>query len=194
MGFRPLFCLGLCLSHGDSISRSMRVPDWLNVGIAEHMDALRRITERVGAIAAPIIRALGLELVEVWYSGQGPRPLVRVFIDRPEGVRLADCEQLHHSLGHALDVEDPIPHPYTLEVSSPGVDRPFNKREDYQRSAEKRVRVKLKRQYDGEWRLSGRLVSVSDIGIVVALQEKRGEKTIGVTWDDIAETRRDVEF
>ena len=172
----------------------MRVPDWLNVGIAEHMDASRRITERVGAIAAPIIRALGLELVEVSYSGQGPRPLVRVFIDRPEGVRLADCEQLHHSLGHALDVEDPIPHPYTLEVSSPGVDRPFKKREDYQRSAEKRVRVKLKRQYDGEWRLSGRLMSVSDIGIVVALQEKRGERTIAVTWDDIAETRRDVEF
>jgi ribosome maturation factor RimP len=86
------------------------------------------IAERVRTIAAPIARSLGVDVVDVECVGQGMRTLVRVFLDKPGGVSLEDCGQVHVSLSHALDVEDPIPHSYTLEVSSPGLDRPFKRR------------------------------------------------------------------
>ena len=158
------------------------------------MEVVQQVTERVRAIACPIVRALGLELVEVACSGRGPRTVVRVFIDKPEGVQLADCEQVHQSLGHALDVEDPIPHAYTLEVSSPGLDRPFRDRQEYLKSIEKKVRVKLRRPSDGHWRVSGRLVEVEASGIVVVPEEERGRRTVRVPWEDIVETCREVEF
>ncbi len=158
------------------------------------MEAVQQVTERVRAIASPIVRVLGLELVEVACLGRGPRTLVRVFIDNPGGVQLTDCEQVHQSLGHALDVEDPIPHAYTLEVSSPGLDRPFRNRQEYLKSIEKRVRVKLKRPSNGHWRVSGRLVEVEASGVVVLLEEERGHRTLRLPWEDIVETCREVEF
>ena len=158
------------------------------------MEASQQVAERVRAIATPIVRALGLALVEVTCSGQGSKTLVRVFIDKPGGVQLADCEQVHQSLGHALDVEDPIPHTYTLEVSSPGLDRPFRSREDYQRSIQKKVRIKLARPWHGEWRLLGQLVEVEGTGISLLVKEGRREKIVRVPWEDLAETRREVEF
>ncbi len=158
------------------------------------MEVVQQVTERVRAIACPIVRALGLELVEVVCSGRGPRTVVRVFIDKPDGVQLADCEQVHQSLGHALDVEDPIPHAYTLEVSSPGLERPFRNRAEYQKSIAKKVRVKLKRPSDGQWRVSGRLVEVQASGVVVALGEGRAQRTVHLLWEDIAEACREVEF
>ena len=88
------------------------------------MPACEQIAQAVRSIATPIVRALDLELVDVECTGQGARTMVRVFIDKPNGVNVSDCEQVHVSLSHALDVQDPIPHTYTLEVSSPGLDRP----------------------------------------------------------------------
>ncbi len=158
------------------------------------MEAVEQVTERVRAIASPIVRALGLELVEVVCSGHGPRTLVRVFIDKPGGIQVADCESVHHSLGHALDVEDPIPHAYTLEVSSPGLDRPFRNREEYQKSIEKKVRVKLKRPSEGHWRVSGRLVEVEASGIVVTFEEGRVHRTVRLPWEDIVAACREVEL
>jgi len=126
-----------------------------STGVAQTRDA-RPLAERVRAIAAPIIRALALELVEVQCAGHGTRTVIRVFVDKPGGVVVGDCEQVHLSLGHALDVEDPIPHAYTLEVSSPGLDRPLRRREDFQRSVGKLVSVKLRRPHNGQWRVVGR--------------------------------------
>jgi ribosome maturation factor RimP len=153
-----------------------------------------QVAERVRVIAAPIVRALALELVEVECTGQGPRTLVRVFIDKPGGVTVADCEQVHQSLGHALDVEDPIPHAYTLEVSSPGLDRPLRRRGDYERAKEKLVNLKLRRPCDGQWRLIGRLIDLNDAGVTLACARETGERTVAVGWDAIAEARLEVEF
>src|SRR5207237_129864 len=142
------------------------------------MENPQQIAERVKAIAAPIVWALGLELVEVACSGQGGRTVLRVFIDKPGGVSLNDCEQVHLSLGTALDVEDPIPHAYTLEVSSPGLDRPFRKREDYCRSVGKQVCVKLRRPHEGQWRVVGRRVEVGETGVTMPLRQSTQNKTI----------------
>jgi ribosome maturation factor RimP len=114
-------------------------------------------------------------------------------VDKPSGVTLDDCERVHVSLGHALDVEDPIPHAYVLEVSSPGLDRPLKNREDYQRSKGKLVNVKLRRSLDGQWRLIGRLVDVDDRGIVLMPAGSPGQ-TVQVEWDVIAQGRLEVEL
>ena len=153
-----------------------------------------QVAERVRAIAAPIVRALDLELVEVECTGQGPRTLLRVFIDKPGGVTLTDCEQVHQSLGRALDVEDPIPHAYTLEVSSPGLDRPLRHRGDYQRAKGKLVNFKLRRPCDGQWRLIGRLIDLNEAGVTLACTRETAERTVQVGWDAIAEARLEVEF
>lgn len=85
------------------------------------------LNARIQELAAPILQTHGLELVEVACVGQGSRTVVRVFIDKPGGITLTDCEQAHRSLSPALDVIDPFPHAYTLEISSPGLDRPLRK-------------------------------------------------------------------
>jgi ribosome maturation factor RimP len=104
----------------------------------------RPVIDRLQEIISPILWSLGLDLVEVLCVGQGPRSIVRVLIDKPGGVTITDCEQAHKALGPALDVADPFPHAYTLEVSSPGLDRPFKRLEDYRRALGKRVNIKLR--------------------------------------------------
>lgn len=154
----------------------------------------QHIADAVRSVVAPILRALGLELVDVECSGQGSRTLVRVFIDKPGGVSVADCEHVHLSLGHALDVEDPIPHGYTLEVSSPGLDRPLKRRADYERSLGKRVRMKLRAPRDGQWRVVGRLVEVSETGVMLAETGPPSEPPLQIEWGAVAEARLEVEF
>jgi ribosome maturation factor RimP len=151
-----------------------------------------QIVESVRDIASPIVRALDLDLVDVECVGQGARTLLRVFIDKPGGVSLEDCEQVHHSLGHALDVNDPIPHAYTLEVSSPGLDRPFKRRADYERAQGKLITMKLREARGGQWRMGGRLVAVDDDG--VTLEEDSQRERHHVRWDMIAETRFQITF
>jgi ribosome maturation factor RimP len=154
----------------------------------------QHIEDLVRAIASPIIRALALELVDVVCSGRGGHTLVRVFIDKPGGVTLGDCEQVHVSLGHALDVENPIPHAYTLEVSSPGLDRPLKQRAEYERSCGKRVRLKLRTPLNGQWSVVGTLLAVDDLGVTVGVPGGKTETPLHLEWTMIAETRREIEF
>lgn len=150
--------------------------------------------QSVRSIATPIVRALDLELVDVECAGQGARTMVRVFIDKPNGVNVSDCEQVHLSLSHALDVQDPIPHAYTLEVSSPGLDRPLKRREDYVRSIGKLVNLKLARPSDGQWRVSGRLRSLNEEGVLLEISGSKQVEAKLVAWDAIGQARLEVEF
>jgi ribosome maturation factor RimP len=152
------------------------------------------IAERVRTIAAPIARALGVDVVDVECVGQGQRTLVRVFLDKPGGVSLEDCGQVHVSLSHALDVEDPIPHAYTLEVSSPGLDRPFKRREQYHRALGTVVNLKLRTPINGQWRVVGTLREVRDDGVTLSVEEKRSEQILQIAWESIAEGRPEVRF
>lgn len=152
------------------------------------------VAQRVQEVAAPILWAMGIELVEVVCVGQGPRTIVRVFIEKPGGVSLQDCERVHMALGPALDVADPIPHAYTLEVSSPGLDRPFKHLADYQRALDRLVSVKFARPFEGQWRMVGRLQAADEAGIVLTFPQGKGERTERFTWDWIAAARLEVEF
>ena len=99
----------------------------------------------------PAIEALGYELVELEF----PPHLLRIYIDREGGITVDDCEVVSRQVSAVLDVEDPIPGAYTLEVSSPGLDRPLRKEADFVRFAGERAKVELALPKDGRRRFTG---------------------------------------
>lgn len=102
----------------------------------------RDIEQKVWPVLEPVMAVDGYELVEVEYTHEEGRWVLRLYIDRPEGVTVADTTAVTHIVDPLLDVEDPIPHAYHLEVSSPGLDRPLRKPEHFQRYAGEVVRIK----------------------------------------------------
>lgn len=152
-------------------------------------DNVQPVADRLQDIISPILWTLGLELIDVMCVGQGPRSVVRVLINKPDGVTIADCEQAHKALGPALDVADPFPHAYTLEVSSPGLDRPFKRLQDYQRAIGKDVSLKLRQPLEGQWRVTGRLMDVDDQGVVLALLVPRISEPMRLDRERIAEAK-----
>ena len=149
---------------------------------------------RVQEVAAPILESYGMELVEAVCVGQGPGTVIRIFIDKPGGVTLTDCEQAHRSLSPALDVIDPFPHAYTLEVSSPGLDRSLRGPQDYRRLIGHPVTLKLREPIQAQWRLTGTVVEVEDRAVTIAVQHKKTTERIRLEFDQIALARRKVEF
>ncbi len=148
------------------------------------------VVDRVQEVISPILWALGIELVEVVCVGQGPRSVVRVLIDKPGGVTVIDCERAHKALGPALDVADPFPHAYTLEVSSPGLDRPFKRLQDYQRAIGKEVSLKLRQPLNGQWRVIGRLAEADEQAVLLTLSREAAEpQMLRVEQEQIADAR-----
>lgn len=150
----------------------------------------RSAIDRLQEVIAPILWSLGLELVEVVCVGQGSRSVVRVLIDKPGGVTITDCEQAHKALGPALDVADPFSHAYTLEVSSPGLDRPFKRLQDYQRALGKQVTLKLRQPHEGQWKVTGELTHVDEQAVVLTVPVgKSGQETLTLEPEAIADAR-----
>ena len=99
----------------------------------------KKVTEVVEAFAQPIVEELNLELVDVEYVKEGQDWFLRVFIDSEKGVDIEECGAVSERLSEALDKEDPIPHLYFLDVSSPGAERPLKKEKDFQQAVEESV-------------------------------------------------------
>ena len=106
----------------------------------------------------PAVAALGYELVDLQLRVGRGHGLVRLFIDAESGITLEDCEKVSREVSALLDVEDPIPGDYNLEVSSPGLDRKLVRPSDYDRFAGCRVKVRLLKLVNGRRRLSGVLL------------------------------------
>ena len=151
---------------------------------------------QVQRIAEPIAQALCLEIVEIECHGKGAKTIVRVIVEKEGGVGLQDCEQFHHSLGRALDVADPIPHAYRLEVSSPGVDRPLRRRKDYDEAVGRHIRVKVREPAQGQGTVVGQLAAVDDQGITlqVPVRKSRMPRRVVLAWDVIAQAKREIEW
>ncbi len=158
------------------------------------MKESRPVVDRISDVVSPILWALGLELVDVMCVGQGARSVVRVYIDKPSGVTVDDCGRAHLAIGPALDVADPFPHAYMLEVSSPGLDRAFKRTQDYRRALGKQVSVKLRQPIDGQWRVVGVLKEVNEQGVTIVVHGPRSEQLLILEFDSIAEARRAVTF
>jgi ribosome maturation factor RimP len=115
------------------------------------------IVERATEIAERVASSEGMEVVELEWKGGGNNRVLRIFIDKPGGISLADCENISHQVGAILDVEVVIPVHYTLEVSSPGLDRKLLRPADYQRFMGKKAKVRLRAPIDGRRHFAGRL-------------------------------------
>ncbi len=100
------------------------------------------VRERVVELIEPVVKDRGLELVEVEYKMGSGGWILRVYIDKAGGVTIDDCVDVSQEVGVILDVNDPIPHSYNLEVSSPGLDRPLRKREDFLRFKGERIKLR----------------------------------------------------
>lgn len=125
------------------------------------------LEERVREIAARVAADHALELVHAEVIGSGRNPAVRIFIDKPGGVTHADCSEVSLHIGTILDVEDFIGPSYTLEVSSPGLERGLYKREDYERFAGQEARIKMRGPVGNQRNFRGPILGVDDDSAVI---------------------------
>ena len=146
---------------------------------------------RIREIADRVAVSEGLELVDVEFLGRGPNAVLRIFLDKPDGITVRDCERVSSQLGAILDVEDVIPSRYTLEVSSPGLDRRLVKPADYERFAGKRIKLVLKTPLAGRRRFHGTLRGILDGR--VQLQEENGE-TMAIEHGEIEKANLVIEW
>jgi ribosome maturation factor RimP len=124
-------------------------------------DEREAIRTKIATLGEQFAASMGMELVLVEVKGDGGRSVVRVFIDQPGGISLNDCERFSKRFSVLLDVEDVIPFSYTLEVSSPGLDRPLAKEEHFLRFAGKNARVRTRLPISGQRNFTGKIVGVA---------------------------------
>jgi ribosome maturation factor RimP len=143
------------------------------------------LRERLMALVEPPLGRLGYELVDLEYSSQRSHAVVRLFIDRPAGVGLEDCEKVSREMSALFDAEDPIPSAYTLEVSSPGFDRVLRTRAHFGRFVGSRVFVELKEPRAGRRRYTGTLLTVDEGGIALEVDREQ----VAMRFEEIGKAR-----
>ncbi|HLF58856.1 MAG TPA: ribosome maturation factor RimP [Alphaproteobacteria bacterium] len=134
------------------------------------------LPERVERMIAPALDAMGYDVVRVLLTG-GPRGVLQVMAERRDGIPMTvdDCAGISRAISALLDVEDPVPGAYTLEVSSPGIDRPLVKERDFERFAGHEARIETKRPIAGRRRFRGRLEGLSPEGVRIMTEEGPAE-------------------
>ena len=123
--------------------------------------------EELRGLLEPAIERLGYELTDLELKFSGRQAVLRLFIDRPAGVGLDDCEKVSRAVSALLDVEDPLPGRYNLEVSSPGLDRKLTKPAHFQRFTGETLKVQMRFPIEGRRRFRGQLLSADDRNIVL---------------------------
>lgn len=147
------------------------------------------IDRRLAAIAEPVARSLGFELVRLRLMG-GTRKTLQIMAQRPDGrMEVEDCARLSTALSAVLDVEDPIAEAYTLEVSSPGIDRPLTRLQDFETWAGHEAKLETEILIDGRRRFRGVLQGVEGEEVLLALEEQGEMVTVGLRFDWIADAK-----
>jgi ribosome maturation factor RimP len=154
------------------------------------------ICEQVGRIAQPILDSKQLELVDIEFVRMGKEAILRLFLDKEGGITLDDCSGVSHELSAILDVEEIIDSNYTLEVSSPGLDRPLKKPEDYVRYVGRLIKVRTYEQFlddSGNKRKTflGTLDGLVDGSVRITLKEGQ---TASIPLELIAKAHLEFEF
>jgi ribosome maturation factor RimP len=148
------------------------------------------IEQRVQQIAERVAIDHGLELVHAEVAGPEGHPIVRVFIDKPEGVTHEDCSEVSLHIGTILDVEDFIHSAYTLEVSSPGLERGLYKREDYERFTGHLARLKSRAAINGQRNFRGRIIGLEGESVVF---EDKTSGRVTVPLAEIAKANLEID-
>jgi ribosome maturation factor RimP len=127
---------------------------------------MSKITE-LEQLLTPVLEKESYELVDLQYVSEGGQKVLRIFVDKDGGIKLADCEILSHKVGEALDEADIIPDSYVLEVSSPGLDRILKKEKDFIKFIGKKAKVTTFAPVDGQKNFSGEIISCKDDKLVI---------------------------
>ncbi len=147
------------------------------------------IDRRLAEIVSPVIEGLGFELVRLRLQG-GRHPLLQIMADRPEGsIVVDDCAAISTAVSAALDVEDPIEDQYTLEVSSPGIDRPLTRLKDFDVWEGYEVRLETSEQIDGRKRFKGILRGTEGDEVLVEIENGGEMVTIGLQFDWLSDAK-----
>lgn len=154
------------------------------------------LRDQLNALLEPVVQSLGYELWELEFAARQGGGLLRLYIDRPvstnsaaaadvgsgleERITLDDCARVSHAVSEVLDAEDPVPGHYTLEVSSPGLDRVLRTPAHFARYVNHRVRVEMTLPVNGRKRFAGRLLEVSEHNIVLEPDEGPGQVSLSI--------------
>ena len=149
-------------------------------------------SEEIRRLLGPILESMGLSLWDLEFQKHGPHWLLRIYIDREiGGVTLNDCETVSRDLSAALDVEDIIAHAYTLEVSSPGLDRTLSKPEHFVRFTGSKVKIKTYQPINGQKVIIGRLMGMGEGTVKVELE---ASTVLEIPLSGITKASLEVEF
>jgi len=151
---------------------------------------IEELKNRLTGLIDPIVRAAGVELDDIEILKMKGKILLRVYIDKEGGVTIDDCELVSRDFEAVLDVEDPIPYSYVLEVSSPGLDRPLKKPNDFRRFSGKKVRLVTKAAVEKQNFFVGEIGLATDDTVVLLLPN---DKKIAIPYDNISRARLEVE-
>ena len=140
---------------------------------------MSKLTDKISELASPVCEACGCELWDVEFVKEAGQYVLRVFIDKPEGVGIDDCEAVSRALDPILDEEDPIEQSYVFEVSSAGAERELRRPPDFERFLGEKVEVKLYSAVNGSKSHIGQLLSYEngDVTVLEAGQEQRYAKS-----------------
>ncbi|MBI4468399.1 MAG: ribosome maturation factor RimP [Acidobacteria bacterium] len=140
----------------------------------------------------PIAASKGFELVHLEIKGDRRHALLRVYIDKPGGITVDDCADFSGYLSTVLDVEDPIPYRYTLEVASPGIEREFYKKSDYERFRGESVKIQTHQPVEGRRTFHGTLIELRDE--MVRIEERTLGREVRIPFPEIRRTQIEYEW
>lgn len=149
------------------------------------------VDSQIWTIAQEVVSGLGFELVDIELTGSRSQQVIRVYIEKPGGILLSDCVAVSRELGELFDDENVIENSYRLEVSSPGIERPLRKVQDFERYVGHRVRIRLKSKQEGKRRIVGKIVEVDHN--MIRIISTNGQKA-SFSLADIAKTNLDVDW
>lgn len=151
----------------------------------------KRVADTVAALTETVYDKHHVELVEIEYVKEGDSWYLRIYIDKPDGITLDDCQAVSRDIDEILDEhEDVFPHSYFLEVSSPGAERPLKKREDYIRFAGRLITIKTYTPLDGRKKFTGVLQHCDNNGILLRVAEEE----VSIPWENLAAAKLALEI
>ena len=148
------------------------------------------VAKRVGAVALPVLEEMGLELVEVQYRREQSGWVLRLIIDKQDGISLEDCAAVSREISQLLDIEDFVDQAYNLEVSSPGLNRPLKSMADFERFTGRKAKIKTIEPIAGKHVFIGRIKKTEGETIILEI----GRKEVTMPFSQVARARLEIEL
>jgi ribosome maturation factor RimP len=152
---------------------------------------LKKIAEQVTAMIKPILDEMGIELFDLQFSRGNRKSFLKITIDKDAGIGIEDCERVSREISPLLELNNLIPYSYVVEVSSPGLDRPLRKKEDFVKHRGKLARIATKQPIEKQSFFIGRIQELGDESVSLLLSQ---DKEVAIEFINISKARLEVEF